>query len=55
MAERAARAREEAEDVTQETFLSLHRHGRNFRNESRFSTFVYRVAANAALNRRRPP
>ena len=45
--------REEAEDVAQETFLSLHRHGRSFRNEARFSTFVYRVAANAALNRRR--
>ena len=47
------RNREEAEDVAQETFLSLHRHGRRFRAESRFSTFVYRVAANAALNRRR--
>jgi len=46
-------SREEAEDVAQETFLSLHRHGRRFRRESRFSTFVYRVAANAALNRRR--
>jgi len=46
-------SREEAEDVSQETFLSLHRHGRRFRSESRFSTFVYRVAANAALNRRR--
>lgn len=46
-------SREEAEDVAQETFLSLHRHGRRFRAESRFSTFVYRVAANAALNRRR--
>ncbi len=45
--------REEAEDVSQETFLSLHRHGRRFRSEARFSTFVYRVAANAALNRRR--
>lgn len=45
--------REEAEDVAQETFLSLHRHGRSFRSEARFSTFVYRVAANAALNRRR--
>ncbi len=45
--------REEAEDVTQETFLSLHRHGHSFRSEARFSTFVYRVAANAALNRRR--
>jgi RNA polymerase sigma-70 factor (ECF subfamily) len=45
--------REEAEDVSQEAFLSLHRHGKRFRSESRFSTFVYRVAANAALNRRR--
>ena len=46
-------SREEAEDVAQETFLSLYRHGRRFRGEARFSTFVYRVAANAALNRRR--
>jgi len=46
-------SREEAEDVAQETFLSLHRHGHRFRQECRFSTFVYRVAANAALNRRR--
>lgn len=45
--------REDAEDLTQETFLSLHRHGHRFRSESRFSTFIYRVAANAALNRRR--
>lgn len=45
--------REEAEDVAQETFLSLHRHGRRFRGDARFSTFVYRVAVNAALNRRR--
>ena len=46
-------SREEAEDVTQEAFLSLHRHGHRFRREARFSTFLYRVAANAALNRRR--
>jgi RNA polymerase sigma-70 factor, ECF subfamily len=44
---------DEAEDVAQETFLNLHRHGHRFRSEARFSTFVYRVAANAALNRRR--
>jgi RNA polymerase sigma-70 factor (ECF subfamily) len=43
----------EAEDVAQETFLSLHRNGRRFRGESLFSTFVYRVAANGALNRKR--
>jgi RNA polymerase sigma-70 factor (ECF subfamily) len=46
-------SREEAEDVSQETFLNLHRHGHRFRSEARFSTFVYRVAVNAALNRRR--
>lgn len=46
-------SREEAEDVAQETFLNLHRHGHRFRRESRFSTFLYRVAVNAALNRRR--
>ncbi len=45
--------REDAEDLTQETFLSLHRYGHRFRAEARFSTFIYRVAANAALNRRR--
>jgi RNA polymerase sigma-70 factor (ECF subfamily) len=45
--------REEAQDVAQEAFLSLHRHGHRFRHQARFSTFVYRVAANAALNRRR--
>jgi RNA polymerase sigma-70 factor (ECF subfamily) len=43
----------DAEDAAQETFLNLHRHGHRFRGDSRFSTFVYRVAANTALNRRR--
>ena len=46
-------SREEAEDVAQEAFLRLHCHGHRFRREARFSTFVYRVAANAALNYRR--
>jgi RNA polymerase sigma-70 factor (ECF subfamily) len=45
--------RQDAEDVAQEAFLSLHRHGHRFRHQARFSTFVFRVAANAALNRRR--
>lgn len=43
----------DAEDVAQETFLALHRHGHRFRGEARFSTFVYRVAANGARNRMR--
>jgi RNA polymerase sigma-70 factor (ECF subfamily) len=46
-------SREEAEDAAQETFLNLHRKGHRFRREARFSTFVYRVTVNAALNRRR--
>jgi RNA polymerase sigma-70 factor (ECF subfamily) len=46
-------SREEAEDAAQDAFLNLHRHGHRFRSESRFSTFLYRVAVNAALNRRR--
>jgi RNA polymerase sigma-70 factor (ECF subfamily) len=46
-------SREEAEDAAQETFLNLHRNGHYFRGDALFSTFVYRVAANAALNRRR--
>jgi RNA polymerase sigma-70 factor (ECF subfamily) len=46
-------SREEAEEVAQEVFLSLHRNGHRFRKEARFSTFVYRVAVNAALNRLR--
>ncbi len=45
--------RDDAADATQDTFLNLHRHGHRFRREARFSTFVYRVAVNAALNRRR--
>jgi RNA polymerase sigma-70 factor (ECF subfamily) len=46
-------SREEAEDAAQDAFLNLHRHGHRFRRESRFSTFLYRIAVNAALNRRR--
>ena len=45
--------RDEAADAAQDAFLNLHRHGHRFRRESRFSTFLYRVAVNAALNRRR--
>ena len=38
----------------EQAFASLvTRHGHRFRREARFSTFVYRVAVNAALNRRR--
>jgi RNA polymerase sigma-70 factor (ECF subfamily) len=45
----------DAEDVLQETFLQAYRGLPAFRGESRFSTWLYRIATNAALmqNRRR--
>jgi RNA polymerase sigma-70 factor (ECF subfamily) len=43
----------EAPDILQETFLQVHRHLPSFRGESRFGTWVYRIATNAALMHRR--
>lgn len=39
----------EAEEVVQETFLSAFEHLEGFRGDSRFSTWIYRVASNHAL------
>src|SRR5262245_40984820 len=38
-----------AEDVTQDALLPPHRHRDSFRGASRFSTWLYRVAATTAL------
>ena len=43
----------DAPDVLQETFLQLYRHLSTFRGESRFGTWLYRIAMNAALMHRR--
>ena len=40
--------RHEAEDVAQDAYLRVHRSLRTFRGESSFSTWLYRVVANAA-------
>jgi RNA polymerase sigma-70 factor (ECF subfamily) len=40
---------EAAEDVTQDALLLAHRHADSFRGDSRFSTWLYRVAATTAL------
>ncbi len=43
----------EAKDVLQETFLAVYRGLPAFRRDSRFSTWLYRIATNAALMQRR--
>ena len=43
----------DAPDVLQETFLQVYRHLSSFRGESRFGTWLYRIASNAALMHRR--
>ncbi len=43
----------DAEDVTQDVFLQVVRHLPTFRGEAAFSTWLYRVAVNAALAFRR--
>ena len=45
----------EAEDVTQETFVRVSQALENFRGESKLSTWLYRIATNAALDRLRSP
>lgn len=43
----------DAADVLQDTFLQVYRGLGSFRGESRFGTWLYRIAANAALMQRR--
>jgi RNA polymerase sigma-70 factor (ECF subfamily) len=45
----------EAEDLTQETFIKVHRALDNFRDESQLSTWIYRIATNTALDGLRSP
>lgn len=43
------RNEDDAEDVTQDAMLLAHRYRNSFRGESRYSTWLYRVTATAAL------
>lgn len=45
----------EAEDLTQETFVKINQGLENFRGESQLSTWIYRIATNAALDKLRSP
>ncbi len=53
LAFRLMRDPEKAQDVLQETFLTVHRKLASFRFESAFGTWLYRVAYNTALMRLR--
>lgn len=50
---RMCRNVEDAKDILQETFLGMIRSIKDFRGESRFSTWLYRIASNACLKKRR--
>lgn len=43
--------REEAEDVSQEVFITIFKSIDSFRGDSKFSTWLYRIAANHCKNR----
>src|ERR1051326_7548116 len=43
--------REEAEDVAQEVFVTVSKSSDGFRGEAKFSTWLYRIAANHCKNR----
>jgi len=45
----------EAEDLTQEVFIRVSRALQSFRGESQLSTWIYRIATNAALDKLRDP
>lgn len=45
----------EAEELTQEVFVKVHKGLKEFRGEAQLSTWIYRIATNAALDRLRNP
>ncbi len=46
---------DEAEDLTQEVFVKISQALKTFRGSSQLSTWIYRIATNAALDRLRSP
>lgn len=50
LARRMTRSREDAEEVTQEVFMTVHRNLKDFRAQSGLKTWIYRIAINTTLN-----
>ena len=48
---RTVQDREDAEEVTQEVFLAVHKNLKWFRFQSSFKTWIYRIAVNYAINK----
>ena len=44
---------EEAEDLTQEVFVKVHQRLKTFRGDAQLSTWLYRIATNAAIDKTR--
>ena len=44
---------EEAEDLTQEVFVKVHQSLKTFRGDAQLSTWLYRIATNAAIDKTR--
>ena len=53
--ERMLRDRSHAEELVQEAFLRVHRARARYQPDARFSTWLYRIATNLALNELRRP
>lgn len=41
---------EDAEEITQDVFLAVHQSFRNFKQESKLSTWIYRIAINKSID-----
>ncbi|MFZ5876731.1 MAG: RNA polymerase sigma factor [Nitrospirota bacterium] len=52
-ASRMCRHAQDAEDILQDTFLAAYRHLNTFRGKSRFTTWLYTIAANSCRRTRR--
>jgi RNA polymerase sigma-70 factor (ECF subfamily) len=51
IAQRITRKREDAEEIAQDAFLKAFEHLSEFKRQSKFSTWIYRIAYNTAISR----